>query len=182
VPLDADDISGLFDRHAEALLAFFVRRTYAPEVGMDLLAETFAAAFADRRRFRGGDEDAARAWVYGIARHQLSDYFRRGRVERRALARLGVERRLLTDAEYDRIEELAGTSELRDAVAGELAALPVDQREALRLRVVEERAYDDVARRLGVTEQAARARVSRGLRALRGSSAVADLREAPEHA
>jgi RNA polymerase sigma-70 factor, ECF subfamily len=182
VPLNADDISRLYDRHAPALLAFLARRTCAPEVAVDLLAETFAVAFEDRSQYRGRDDDAARAWLFGIARHRVTDYFRRGEVERRALARLGVDRRPLTDAEYDRIEELAASSDLRDLVAGELAALPEDQREALRLRVVEERPYDELARTLGITEQTARARVSRALRALRRSHVIAELKEAPDNA
>ncbi len=176
--LNADDISRLYDRHAEALLGFLVRRTFDPEAGVDLLAETFAAAFEDRVQFRGADDHAARAWLYGIARHQLADYFRHGEVERRALARLGVERRRLTDAEYDRIEDLGASQELRDRVAREVAALPDDQREAVRLRVVEEARYEELARALDITEQTARARVSRGLRALR---AVLNPRET-EHA
>jgi len=180
--LNGDDISRLYDRHAEAILAFFVRRTYASDVAVDLLAETFAVAFEDRRQFRGRGEHAARAWVFAIARHQLTDYFRRGQVERRALARLGVERRPLTDAEYDRIEELAASKELREHVAEALAMLPPDQRDVLRLRVVEERSYSELARTLGISEQTARARVSRALRALRSSYPLAELRKAPDHA
>ena len=65
-----------------------------------------------------------------------------------------------------RVVELAGLDELRGAVARELGALPEEHREALRLRVVEELPYDDVARQLAITEPAARARVSRGLRAI----------------
>jgi len=181
-PLTGEDITRLYDLHAEAMLAFFVRRTYASDIAIDLLAETFAEAFEDRRQFRGGDEQAARAWLFSIARHQLTDYFRRGRVEQRALARLGIERRPLTDSEYDRIEELAASRELRAIVAGELAALPADQRDALRMRVVEERPYGEVARSLGISEQTARARVSRALRALRESHTLAELRKAAHHA
>jgi RNA polymerase sigma-70 factor (ECF subfamily) len=40
------------------------------------------------------------------------------------------------------------------------------QRDALQLRVVEEQSYQQVAAALGVSEQTARARVSRGLRSL----------------
>jgi RNA polymerase sigma factor (sigma-70 family) len=174
MPLDADAIARLYDRHARTLLAFLARRTAEPEVAVDLLAETFASAFKDRRSFRGDDP---LAWLYGIARHQLADYFRRGRVERRALARLGVQRRALTDAEYDRIEELAGSRELRDEVAAALASLTPEHRDAVRLRVVEERPYPEVARSLGISEQTARARVSRALRALRRAQL-----EEPEHA
>jgi RNA polymerase sigma-70 factor, ECF subfamily len=177
MPLDADDIARLYDRHARALLAFLARRTAEPEAAVDLLAETFAAAFRDRRKFRGAADEDALGRLYGIARHQLASYFRCGRVERRALARLGVQRRVLTDAEYDRIEELSASHELRDEVAAALASLTPEHRDAVRLRVVEERPYPEVARSLGISEQTARARVSRALRALRRVHA-----EEPEHA
>jgi DNA-directed RNA polymerase specialized sigma24 family protein len=49
----------LFERHAEDLLRYFARRTLDPEAAAELTAETFAQAFASRRRFRdrglGGD-------------------------------------------------------------------------------------------------------------------------------
>jgi DNA-directed RNA polymerase specialized sigma24 family protein len=80
--LDADAIARLYDAHADALLGFFVKRTYQPEVAMDLVADTFAAAFADRRRFDGSGDEAATAWLYGIARHRLADFLRRGKIER----------------------------------------------------------------------------------------------------
>ena len=82
------------------------------------------------------------------------------------LARLGVEPPALEAEEQIRIEELAALGELRSAVQGALAELGPEQREAVRLRVVDELGYPAVAARLGVSEQTARARVSRGLRAL----------------
>jgi RNA polymerase sigma-70 factor (ECF subfamily) len=182
MPLDADDFARLYDRHAGELLAFLVRRTYDPDAGVDLLAETFAAAFEDRAQCRGTGSDAARAWLYGVARHRLIDFVRRGHVERRALSRLGVERRALTDAEYDRIEDLAASQTLRDQLAGQLETLAVDQRDVLRLRIVEERPYAEVAHMLGISEQTARARTSRALRALRESPTFADLLEVTDHA
>ena len=42
--LSADEVAELYDRHAEAILAFLVRRTWDPEVAVDILAETFAAS------------------------------------------------------------------------------------------------------------------------------------------
>src|SRR5689334_5016691 len=111
------------------------------------MAETFAAAVADRRAFRGGD---SAAWLYGIARHQLLQWYRRAGVERRALAKLGLEPPGLTDDEYERIEELSGLATLRSRVAELLTALPGEHRLALQMRVVEERGYDEVAAALGV--------------------------------
>ena len=87
--LTADEVAELYDRHAETILAFLVRRTWDPEVAVDILAETFAVALMGNRRFRGRGDEAALAWLYGIARHDLADHFRRDGVQRRAFARLG---------------------------------------------------------------------------------------------
>jgi RNA polymerase sigma factor (sigma-70 family) len=167
MPLAADDFDALYDRHAHDLVVFFQRRVYDAEAAVDLMAETFAAAFVGRTGYRGSREGAP-AWLYGIARNQLRLFYRRGRVERRALARLGVERTPLADEEIERIEALAGTAERRGEIAQALAALGAADRRALELRVVQERSYHEVAELLEVSEPTARQRVSRALRALAG--------------
>ena len=48
-----------------------------------------------------------------------------------------------------------------------LDTLPAHEREAVRLRVLEDLEYSDVARALGTTPAAARVRVHRGLKALK---------------
>jgi RNA polymerase sigma factor (sigma-70 family) len=168
--LDPDDISRLYEAHAADLLRFFARRTLQADVAVDLVAETFCQAFTDRAGFRGGDSEAL-GWIFGIARHQLSGYFRRGSVERRALTRLGLQLPSMSDLDYERVEELAGLQNERAAVADALSDLTVEQREALELRVVQERSYAEVASSLGITEQTARSRVSRALRALAETTA-----------
>lgn len=178
--LDADEISSLYSGHAAELLRFFARRTLQPEVAVDLVAETFAQAFADRERFRGGGEREALAWLFGIARHLLGKYYRRGVVERRALSRLGVELVEFTEADYERVEELAGLQSQRVALAEGLAGLSVEYREALRMRIVEERSYAELASTLGISEQTARARVSRALRML--MKVIERVEGSPNHA
>ncbi len=148
------------------MAGFFVRRTHDPEVAVDLVAETFATVVRDRRQFRGTGDDAALAWVYAIARNLLSGWYRRGAIERSAMNKLGIERLAIDDDELERLAELGSLADDRLRVAAHLRDLPDDQRTAVRLRVVDERSYADVARAMGVSQQAARARVSRGLRAL----------------
>jgi RNA polymerase sigma factor (sigma-70 family) len=164
--LDDPGFSGLYRSAAQDVLVFFARRTYDPEAAADLMAETFAKAYLGRRRFRGSTEREARAWLFGIARRRFAMYVRRGKAERRALRRLGLERPQLVEREYARIEELAGLDAMRGTLAEHLNRLAPAQRSALELRVVRELPYPDVANRLGISEQAARARVSRALRAL----------------
>jgi hypothetical protein len=93
----------VYRTHARSILLFLARRTT--------------------------DEEMA-AWLFGIARHVLARYFRRGSAERRALERVGIEVPPLEQEDFDRIVELAGLHELRSTVARELGALPEQHREA----------------------------------------------------
>ncbi|MCD6726162.1 MAG: sigma-70 family RNA polymerase sigma factor [Solirubrobacteraceae bacterium] len=166
--VDADSLDRLYREHSQRLLVFLARRLLDPNVAVDLVAETFAAAFAARRTFRGTTEDDAVGWLFGIARNQLLMHLRRDGSRTRALRRVALDRRELTDSELERIEELADLARLRAEVREALPALCDEHRTAIRLRVIEELEYSEIAERLRVSEQTARARVSRGLRALSG--------------
>lgn len=148
------------------MLAWFARRTCDPDVALELVAETFAQAFVARTRFRGRTPGEAGAWLYGIARRQLALYFRRGEVAKRALSRLQIEVPSLSLEEHERLAHIAELDELRVVLREELSRLSTAQRHALFLRVIEERPYSEVATCLRISEQAARARVARGLKAL----------------
>jgi RNA polymerase sigma factor (sigma-70 family) len=153
----------LYRRHAEELLRYFARRTLDPEAAAELTAETFAEAFASRRNYRDTGVNGV-AWLYGIARHQLGRFFRTGTIDAVARRRIGLPREELPADDYERIEELVDLQPIREALVDALGTLAEEQREALRLRVIDGLSYADVARRLGVAEAAARQRVSRGLR------------------
>lgn len=156
----------LYRRHAEDVLRYFARRTLDPEAAAELTAETFAEAFASRARYSYVTGVNGVAWLYGIARHQLGRFFRSGRIDAAARKKIGLPARELPPEDYERIEELVDFQPLRAALAEALETLAGDQREALRLRVIDGLPYPDVAARLGCAETAARQRVSRGLRRL----------------
>jgi RNA polymerase sigma factor (sigma-70 family) len=163
--LSREQFDELYAAEAEQLLVFLTRRTLDPESGLDLWAETLAQAFAGRRRFRG-DASQAPTWLYGIAYRQLAMFWRRGAVERRALRRIGLERPVASEDQLQHLIRMAGLEEIQTRVRAALDDLPPAQREAVRLRVIDELPYSAIALRLGVREDAARARVSRALRAL----------------
>jgi RNA polymerase sigma-70 factor (ECF subfamily) len=156
----------LYRREAELVLMFCTRRVLDAETALDLTAETFAQAFRGRTSFRGSTLPQARAWLLTIARRQIAGYLRRGSLDRRALRRLAIQTPALDPGQTEEIERRAGAAAIRAELAEQLARLNDDQRDALALRVVEQRPYEEVARSLGITEATARPRVSRGLRAL----------------
>jgi RNA polymerase sigma factor (sigma-70 family) len=155
----------LYRRHAEDLLRYFARRTLDPETAAELTAETFAEAFASRATYRDQGVNGV-AWLYGIARHRLGRFFRSGRVDAAARRKLGMPERDLPSEDYERIEDLIDFAPIREALAEALETLSPDQREAMRLRVIDGLGYAEVAERLECTEQNARQRVSRGLKKL----------------
>jgi RNA polymerase sigma-70 factor (ECF subfamily) len=163
--ITSESLEALWRAHAPGLAIFIARRTLDASVAADLTAETFAQAYTKRHQFRGGSRDAAVGWLYAIARHQASHFARRHRAEARALARLGIEPPPADDA-LGRFEELAGSRELRRRIATQMRDLSPEQQEALRLRVLDELSYEQMAARLGIDERAVRARVSRGIRTL----------------
>lgn len=163
---DPDQFSAFYEHHAEAVLIWLTRRVFDPEVAVDLTAEVFAQAYASRGMFRGSTPAEAGGWVFAIARHVLWHFLRKGEAERRAIARLGIQSPLVGEDEHQVIVERAGLLELRALVREQLQELSREQLAALQLRVVDELPYPEVAGRLGISEQNARARVSRGLRAL----------------
>ena len=152
----------LYDRCADPLLAFLYRRVLDAEVAADLLAETFAIAYEKSGRYRDTGAPGA-AWLYGIARIELSRYFRRHRVQLRTAQRLGLVVPELDDESARAIARLVERDERSAGLAEALTQMSPAEREAVELRVVSELEYSDIASRLNCTEAAARVRVHRGL-------------------
>ena len=160
---DPEAFTELYGRHAEDLLRYFARRTLDPETAAELTAETFAEAFASRRNYTDQGVNGV-AWLYGIARHRLGRFFRTGRIDASARRRLGMPERDLPPEDYERIEDLIDFAPIRGALAEALETLSPEQRDAMRLHVIEGLGYAEVASRLRCSEANARQRVSRGLR------------------
>lgn len=156
-----EGFTALYRRHVRGLLGHLVVLTADPDVAADLMAETFASALVSRSKF-DPSRGSAKAWLFGIAHNKLAEYRRRGYAELRALRRLGIERAEPSDADRADIEYLAGVAavELIDELSD-------DQQRVVRARVLEDRAYTEIAGQLNLSEQVVRKRLSRGLAVLR---------------
>jgi RNA polymerase sigma factor (sigma-70 family) len=154
----------LYERRHELVLAFLLKRTRNPEVAMDLMAETFAAALVallDRPPAIAG---SAAPWLLTIARNTMIDSYRRGRVESTARARLALEPVQIDDSDVERVLRTAAETDLLIRLSEEL---PADQFDALRARVLDERGYEEIARELECSSAVVRKRVSRAIATLR---------------
>jgi RNA polymerase sigma-70 factor (ECF subfamily) len=156
----------LYERYAAWMRSWFLRHTGSESAALDLTAETFAQAFGAARRFRDEADGSAAPWLFGIGRNLLRQYHKHHRIETAARERLGIPIAFAECEDYERVDERDEAVELAPRLRRAIRALPSEQRRALQLRVIHQLPYAEVAGRLGCSQNAARLRVSRAMRAL----------------
>src|SRR3954452_25114936 len=155
-----------YERYAVWMRSWFQRQTGSETVALDLTAEIFAQAWRGLRRFRDMAEGSGAPWLFGIARNLLRQYHKHNRIETAARARLGLPVDWQGTEEYDAVDDRIAAVAMKPALQHAVHGLPVDQRRALELRIIDQLPYEEVAGRLGCSINAARLRVSRALRHL----------------
>src|SRR6266536_2128349 len=78
----------LYDRYAQRVLGYHVRRCRDDDAAHELTAETFAQAWLVRARFRDECGGSAGPWLFGVARNVLLASVRRRALEAGARERL----------------------------------------------------------------------------------------------
>ncbi len=160
---DAAAFGVFYDRHAVEVSRYFSRRTADSALAADLTAETFAEAFASRRRYRDTGDRAA-GWLYTIAARQLNEFFRKERVSTKYRNRLGIGS--TTEDEFGRVDDLDELRRRLPELKRALGNLSAASAEAVMLRVGHQWSYVQLAEHLDCTPGSARVRVSRALHTL----------------
>lgn len=148
----------LFERHARDVHAWLCARV-GPDLGGDLLAETFMRAFDRRSRFDPALARSARPWLFGIASNLVADHHRREQRRLRAFARIDLPGHHEDHA--DRAATRADAAALGALVAGVLAELRPEDRETVLLIAWAELDYNDTAAALGIAVGTVKSRISR---------------------
>lgn len=152
-------IALLLARHGEELARHIRRMVRDDDTAQDLLQETMIRAHGALGRLPEGAN--RRAWLYRIATNATLNHVRARRRERAALERHAAERGADVGADGRADEETSA------ALWAEIARLPERQRLALTLRVADELDYEEIARRIGGTADAARANVYQATKRLK---------------
>jgi RNA polymerase sigma factor (sigma-70 family) len=164
---DPGAICVIYDRHVARLVAALTHASGDSELAFDLAQETFARALERGHRVKVPPDGSAWPWLWTVGRNLLRDRQRRELVDASARRRLGI---AMVPYDGQAIEELIAQVEfegLTEPLASALSDLPSEQRDAVVGRVVAGLDYERLATTFNTSEQALRARVSRGLRTLR---------------
>jgi RNA polymerase sigma-70 factor (ECF subfamily) len=148
----------LYRRHVARIYQFHLFRTGSIEEAQDLTSQTFLAALNDLQRYSGRSPFCA--WLFGIARHKVADYYRRQRNET-PLEGMGD----FSDPESSP-EETVSTQLQLAQVTKALAAIVPEQAEAITLRIFGELSAAEVGVIMGKSDAAIKMLVHRGLKSL----------------
>jgi RNA polymerase sigma-70 factor (ECF subfamily) len=167
---DPGAVRTLYERHVDAVLRFAVRRCRAPEDVADLASMVFLELFSAAASYDARYADA-RPWLLGIAARLLADEHRRDYRHRDLVDRLGA-RPAFAEAEYERVEQMLDAARLSPRVERALhRELTAAERELFLLVAADGLSVADAGRCLGTTPVAARMRLARARRKLRGALA-----------
>ncbi len=160
---DPEQFAALFDRHAPRIRRYLARRV-GLDVSDDLLAETFLAAFAKRRRYNLAYRSAT-PWLYGIATNLVGqrrrEEVRQFRIQQAALPELHE------PGHADQVADDVSASSLRALLIDAVCALPTGERDALLLIAWEQLTYEEVAAALRIPVGTVRSRLNRARTTLR---------------
>ncbi len=170
---DRDAFADLVTRHQDGLYAMALRLLGRPEDACDVVQETFTRAYVNLPNLRGG---SVRGWLYRVALNAGHDVLRRG--VRRPEDPLDRGDGKILDLPDPGIgpDAVAEGRERARVVRQALLALPLDYREAVVLRDVNQLSYEEIAEALRVPLGTVKSRLSRAramlAEALRGNSAI----------
>ena len=155
-------IAEAYDRHGSALRAFSRRLLGDAAAAEDLVHDVFLALPKTVRRFEG--RCSLRTFLISVAANRCRHHVRSAARYRRAKQRYAAEQLASTPPGPGALHALGETA---DRLARALDGLPLEQRLAFVLSVVEGRPNAEVARILSVAEGTVRTRVMRARRRLK---------------
>jgi len=138
------------DTYTDAVYAF-IRQRLSPRLDLveDLVQEVFIAAWENLNSFRGASP--LRAWLLGIARHKVEDYYRRLLQSAQPLEPATAEELPAEDLDMEGIADRERTERRARQV---LEELPERYRVALQWRYWEKRSARQMAKAAGRSEKA----------------------------
>jgi RNA polymerase sigma-70 factor (ECF subfamily) len=145
-----------YRRHYDSVYRFIRRRATSSQEAEDLTQDVFEAAlaaFADQRLVG----EPSLPWLYTVAERRLIGAWRRSRTTES----------LDPDSAAAPPRAESYGSRVSETLLVGLRGLPKGQREVVVLKLFQGRAFAEIALRLGISEEACRMRLSRGLATLR---------------
>ncbi len=156
----------LFDEYQEMIMRQIWRKVPAQDVE-DVFGDVMTRLVPHIALLRGLDEAGLRAYIYSATRSQISDYYRKRKAERKHIAYMpDDDLETKVDPSVDVDQALLYEDQVRSFRRATRQLSEAD-RQLLEWRIVQKLDFEEIARRLEISVEAARKRMDRARKRLR---------------
>jgi RNA polymerase sigma-70 factor (ECF subfamily) len=156
-----DAFGGIVDLYQPQIMRYLYRLTGDVELAKDLTQDTFVQAFESIPKMDQNSQLQLKPWLFRVATNKAMQYYHRKKII--PFIHLGYNRDINTSDNGDPSREVIE----RLSVEAVLCRIAVQQRTCLILHFVEGFKYREIAKTLGISEDAVRMRIMRGQQAFR---------------
>ena len=151
----------LYERYLDEIYRYVFFKVSNQQTAEDITEETFIRTWKSLSRIYQGDGkiDNLRAWLYGVARNLVVDFYRKNRPE------IDLEATLQTNAQTP--EETAIEQERSNQVRSALQKLKPDLQQIIIFYLINDLSHKEIASILGVSEGHSRILLYRALKKLK---------------
>ena len=155
-----EKFEALFQQHSDVIYRLCLYRTSNEDTAYDLVQETFVRLWKTMSSGKDKEVEKPKQYIYQIARNLIIDYYKRKKT---------VSLDQLQDKGFDPVasessaELLTEVSLLKDVIE----SLEEEFRDVIYMRYIEEMKVKHIAEILGISENLASVRISRGKKMLR---------------
>lgn len=160
-----DRFAALYDRYATVLYGYACLRV-GRGPAEDVVADTFLAAFAQRRGYDLA-RSSARPWLFGILTNKIAQRSRAEKTHYRAHARAW--QNPVVEGIADRVADRVNAQAQRGRLAGALSRLNAPDRDVLLLVAWGQLSYEEVAQALRIPPGTVASRLNRARRKVRAA-------------
>ncbi|ACU59386.1 RNA polymerase sigma factor [Chitinophaga pinensis] len=159
----------IYERYSQPLYLYILSKIDGSEAGKDVLQDLFTSLWERRQSI--SVNESLKSYLYQSARHKIIDIYRKNSTYRKYLQQL-IEH---FDVQPGGIAELVDSKTRTQDVFETINHLPERMKEIFMLSRVEHQTVEQIAVRLGLSQQTVKNQITKALKILRANHARTDL-------
>lgn len=159
----------IYERYSQPLYLFILSKIDGADAGKDVLQDLFTSLWERRQSINVNE--SLKSYLYQSARHKIIDIYRKNSTYRKYLQQL-IEH---FDVQPGGIAELVDSKTRTQDVFETINHLPERMKEIFMLSRVEHQTVEQIALRLGLSQQTVKNQITKALKILRANHARTDL-------
>jgi len=161
--------NAIYARYSQPLYLYILSKIEPAEAGKDVLQELFTSLWERRQTL--SVHESLKSYLYQSARHKIIDIYRKNNTYRKYLQQL-IEH---FDVQPGSITELLDSKTRTEDVFETINQLPERMKEVFILSRVEHQTVEQIALRLGLSQQTVKNQITKALKILRTNHAQTDI-------